>query len=145
MLRSLPHPGPAQRAFSLIELLCVFAIIGILVGMLLGPAGRALNKARRLKTNVEAPAHFERLNDGMRRFVAAHQEYQCPDLDALLLFSNPGSPTERWLRSHRTTFSPFSHESPVDQLVLTVEIPQAPPKVVIVHGLTKGELTRRPE
>jgi prepilin-type N-terminal cleavage/methylation domain-containing protein len=144
MSRPLPHPVPARHAFSLIELLCVFAIIGVLVGLLLGPVGRALNKARRVKSEFEAPAHFERLNDGMRRFLARHQEYQCPDLDALLLFSNPGSPTERWLRSNRTTFKPFSHESPDDQLVLTVEIPQAPPKVVIV-GLTKGELTRRPE
>lgn len=144
MLRSLPHPVPVRRAFSLIELLCVFAIIGILVGMLLGPAGRALNKARRLKTNTEAPIHVERLTDGMRRFARTHLEYQCPDLEALLLFANPGSPTERWLKSQATAFQPFTHHSPDDFPVLSIDISQGPSHV-LRFTLTKRDLTKTPD
>ncbi len=40
--------------FSLIELLCVIAIIAILVALLLGPVLRALGRAKRLKEDLRS-------------------------------------------------------------------------------------------
>lgn len=131
------------RGVTLIELLCVLAIIGVLVSLFLGPVGRAMEKSRRFRSEMEIPAHVERLTDGMRKFAAAHAAYQCPDLDALILFARPGGPTERWLRNAGTKFTPFQQDSPTDLVVIQVRYPTR--EGVAWMPLTKGELTARPE
>lgn len=74
----------------MIELLCVLAIIGILAGLLLGPVGRALRKARGFKAEMETPTHVVRLTDGMRKFAASHATWSCPDVETFLAFAKPG-------------------------------------------------------
>jgi prepilin-type N-terminal cleavage/methylation domain-containing protein len=133
-----------HRAFSLIELLCVMAIIGILVGLMLGPIGRAFRKARGFKAEMETPAHMERLTDGMRRFAAAHAAWSCPDLEALLLFAKPGGPTERWIKGARPTLVPFRHDTPPETLVLTLEVPGGGSGKFVRYSFSKGDLTIAP-
>lgn len=133
-----------RRGFSLIELLCVMAIIGILVGLMLGPVGRAFRKARGFKAEMEAPTHVVRLTDGMRRFAAAHATWSCPDLEALLTFAKPGGPTERWLKGAQVTLVPFRHDTPPETLVLTLEVPGGGSDKVVRYSFTKGELTIAP-
>jgi len=157
----LPETGPlsvksvdktrvsALRGFTLIELLCVFAIIGILVGVMMGPVGRALRKARGFKAEMESPAHIERLTDGMRKFAASHSAYRCPDLEALLALARPGAPTERWLKAQKVVFTPFQHDSPVDLVVLQLDIELSGSSgssraSVLRYALTKGDLTVMP-
>jgi prepilin-type N-terminal cleavage/methylation domain-containing protein len=41
-----------QRAFTLLELLCVIAIIAILAGLILGVGAKALAKARQLSRDT---------------------------------------------------------------------------------------------
>ena len=138
------RPVLRGRAFSLIELLCVMAIIGILVGLMLGPVGRAFRKARGFKAEMETPAHVERLTDGMRKFAAAHAAWSCPDLEALLLFAKPGGPTERWIKGAQPTVLPFNHATPPETLVLTLEVPGGGSGKVIRYSFTKGDLTIAP-
>lgn len=142
-----PGRGAGVAGVSLVELLCVIAIIGVLASLLLGPVGRALGKARRLKSEIEVPAHLERLQTGMRRFAEAHAEYQCPDLEALLLFAQPGGPTERWLKqglqNRSVRFTPFSHATPDATIVVDITMPNG--KGRTLYGVSKGDLTRTPE
>ncbi len=133
-----------RRAFSLIELLCVMAIIGILVGLMLGPVGRAFRKARGFKAGMETPAHVERLTDGMRKFAAAHAAWSCPDLEALLTFAKPGGPTERWIKGAQATLVPFRHDTPADAIVLTLDLPAGSSDKVLRYAFTKGDLTIAP-
>ena len=49
MLKTLQH---SRRGFSLIEILCVMAIIGILVSLMLPAFARALRKARGLGNHL---------------------------------------------------------------------------------------------
>jgi prepilin-type N-terminal cleavage/methylation domain-containing protein len=133
-----------RRGFSLIELLCVMAIIGILVGLMMGPIGRAFRKARGFKAEMETPAHVERLTDGMRKFAAAHSAWSCPDLEALLTFAKPGGPTERWIKGAQATLVPFRHDTPVDAIVLTLDLPAGSSDKVLRYAFTKGDLTIAP-
>jgi prepilin-type N-terminal cleavage/methylation domain-containing protein len=136
-----PRPPHLRLGATLIELLCVLAIIGVLAGMLLGPAGRALKKARRLRDETEAPAHQDRLEQGMRKYANRHAEFACSNLEQLLLFAAPGAPTERWIRAHPFEFIPFRHDSPDDHLVLAV-FPKGGTNPYLL--LTKRELTVTP-
>lgn len=142
-----PGRGAVLAGVTLVELLCVIAIIGVLASLLLGPVGRAMGKARRFKSEMETPVHIERLQTGMRRFAESHAEYQCPDLDALILFAQPGGPTERWLRQglkdRSVRFNPFSHTTPDATIVVDITMPDG--KGRILYGVSKGDLTRAPE
>jgi len=142
------YTGSTRRfiqGFSLIELLCSIAIIAILAGLFLGPASRALRRARLLKMEMEAPAHLERLTDGMRRFAAAQTSYNCPDLQTFLAQARPGAPTERWAKAHMVEFIPFHARTPNDRIVLTLQIPSSTRNHVLGYNLSKGELTTYPE
>jgi len=134
-----------HQAFTLVELLCVMAIIGILVGLLLSPVGRVLSRARGFKAEMESPAHVERLTDGMRRFASSHPRWECPDLKSFLAMAQPGGPTERWLKAHLIRFSPCQHDSPPEQVILTIDVPTSTQKSVTRYSLTQRELTTRPE
>ena len=41
-----------QRAFTLLELLCVIAFIAILAGLVIGGVAKAHSKAKKLSTNI---------------------------------------------------------------------------------------------
>lgn len=129
----------------MIELLCVLAIIGILAGLLLGPVGRALRKARRFKTEMEIPAHVVRLTDGMRKFAASHPTWSCPDMETFLAFAKPGAPTERWLKGQKVILVPFRHDAPPEAEVVIIEVPVGGSEKVVRYVLTKAELTTAPE
>ncbi len=129
-------------AFTLIELLCVMAIIAILVSLMMGPVAKALRKARNLENGFDVPAHVERLENGMRKFAAAHPKFRCDSLEQLIEQSNCGGATKRWLLANDAGFSPFGNFTPGNMGVLVVT-PRGSTNLLAV--LTVDDLTVTPQ
>ena len=70
LLRRRQCPG-----FSLIELLCVIAIIAILASMIASSVLRAYHRARRMKTSFEAPAFVELVEKRLKDFFVPKKGY----------------------------------------------------------------------
>jgi len=77
---SLQHDGTfRQRAFTLIEVLVVVAIIALLISILLPSLSRARDESK----NVVCQSNARQLGVGMRMYADAHQGYY-PDADEWL-------------------------------------------------------------
>lgn len=135
---------PLLRGYSLIELLCVMAIISVLVGLLLGPVGKALNRARGLVAEIDHTAHVDELRLRLAPFVEQHAEYRIPDLDALVQLCPVSSKCERFLRSKNVRFRSFTHADPGDRIVLEVTFLQKGGRQKTVLGYSKEHLSTRP-
>ena len=127
---------------TLVELLCTMAIIAVLATMLLGPAGRAMSKARGMQWNNRAVATTAQITDRLRAMFAGQKAFRritLEDLerDRVLPASDIG-----FLRDARVTFMPFAGDDPDGQPVIAVRL-----KPAFLGGggdivVTKGDLTR---
>lgn len=137
------RPGP--RGVTLIELLCALAIIAVLATLLLGPAGRALGKARAMQWNNRAEVLTGEITDRLRTVFAGQKEFRRVNLtdlerDGVLLGSQV-----RFLRDPRVTFNPFAGTDPDELPVIQVRLK---PGFLDSGGslvVDKGELTREPK
>lgn len=139
----VPRRGPA--GVTLIELLCVMAIIAVLATLLLGPAGRALGKARAMQWNNRAEALTGEITDRLRKVFAGQKEFRrvaLEDLerDGVLLASQV-----RFLRDPRVTFTPFAGSDPDEFPVITVRLKPGFLEPGGTLSVVKGELTREPQ
>ena len=110
-----------QSAFSLIELMCVMGIIGIMAALLLGPAFKALDRAKRLDWEIKAPAMFERVLEQLQAWENSGKTH--PKLSIARLEQNGilDEPSLRFLRLRKVHYFPFASSDPDETVILVVE------------------------
>jgi prepilin-type N-terminal cleavage/methylation domain-containing protein len=116
----LRRPNRAARAFSLLELLCVIAIISILASMLLVAVSNWVARAK-------APGWMDQARERAARAQVAlarhYQNHRVPDPltpDQLRDLSIITRDIHLFLKDKRVTFRPFASDDPNELIVLEV-------------------------
>ena len=124
-------PRRGQRGFSLIELMCVIAIILILVGLMMGPILRAYKKAKNFGWENDSQALTDRFTEKMRQHFGDAPEYPALTADQLYQGGMIDNGLRSFLRDKRVQYFPFSSQSPDEVVILQVNI--TPKSVMFVR------------
>ncbi|MFM7804625.1 MAG: type II secretion system protein [Verrucomicrobiota bacterium] len=110
--------GATARAVTLIELLCVMAIIGILMSMIAPVAFKALKKARQLSGEIEGPAFQEEIQRKYTPYRLSNPGHPVLDRDGFIRACGLSSKAAAWLKSREVRFTPFSGSTPATTAVI---------------------------
>ncbi len=113
-----------SRAFSLVEILCVMAIIGILVSMMLPAFARALRKARGVGNHLGGSGGIQMRIDEVitsyTRYRADHPDHAKLSKKAFIDNLELSSTAEAWLNLSSVEYRPFAGADPTQQLAIVV-------------------------
>jgi len=109
---------PLAAAVTLIELLCVMAIIGILMSLIAPAAFKALRKAKQLAGEVQAPNFQEEFQRKYTPYRLSHPNHPMLDREGFIQACGLSSKAAVWLRGSEVRFIPFSGATPATSGVI---------------------------
>jgi prepilin-type N-terminal cleavage/methylation domain-containing protein len=113
---------PRQRAFTLIELLCVSCIILILASLMLGPVFKAFKRVKRLEGEWTGTELVERFRDRMEKHLGAAKEYPARSVQEMYAAGLIDYQLRDFFKRKEVRFIPFSSSTPDTAPILLVEV-----------------------
>lgn len=136
---------PPSRGVTLIELLCAMAIVAVLATLLLGPASKALGKARAMQWADKAGFMTGEITVRLNQIFAGQKEFTRVTLEKLAADNLLTESQVRFLRDQRVRFTPFAGNDPDSLAVIHVTLK---PGFLTDGGaitVSKGEITAEPK
>lgn len=134
-----PRGTSARRGFSLIELLCVLAIISILASLLLTSVSRVYRRVKRFGGEMNAPAYIDEIRSRTLVYFGKTPSYPELGRDEFIKRCGIGSRAAAFLQSPEVVFVPFSSASPDDQVVIIQQVGEGRDQTF--NGYSKGWLS----
>ncbi len=107
---------------TMLELLCVIALITILAGLLLGPVNRALRRARAMEWGQDAPVLLQAVVTRLQKHFQGRKDFPPVTLAALEGGGLLEPSQLQFLKDRRVTFTPFAGTDPDEQVVIHVRL-----------------------
>ena len=133
---------PSVGGLTLIELLCVMAIILILTTLTLGPAMRVLQKVRADDWAERAMSDLQLTVTQLHAHFRGRVEFPEVTLEAIESMRLVQPAQVRFLKDPQVTFIPFAGSDPDDQVVIKVRLQGGFFTDMRNLEATKGEITR---
>ena len=129
------------RGVSLIEMLCVMAIITILASLLVPTVMRAYSRVRGMTQEWEAPDIAAMLETEIRGYCAVNTNSQFATKTELADKCGLAPKCKDWVNAPTTDFVPFTFLDDTNKLVLAVHLGR---NHATLYAFTKGDLTVTP-
>jgi len=140
-----PSHRRVRGAFTLLELLCVIAIITVLASLVTGSAVKVLQRARADQWSDRASGLLHSTVEQLHQRLQARQDFPLVTVDRIETEAWLKPAEIRFLKEPEVTFVPFSGSDPDDKVVIRVELRRGFLTQSGALTQTKGWITRVPE
>jgi prepilin-type N-terminal cleavage/methylation domain-containing protein len=134
-----------RAGLTLIELLCVIAIILVLAGLVLGPASRALHRVRADKWAEDSAIRLQATVEQLQKHFQGKHDFPPVMLENIETEHLVGPAELGFLKDRRVTFIPFAGSDPDEKVVIRVELERGYLTEGGFQTETKGAITAVPE
>ena len=134
-----------RAGLTLIELLCVIAIILVLAGLVLGPAARALHRVRADKWGEDSAVRLQTTVKQLQKHFQGKRDFAPVTLERIETEHLVGPAELDFLKDRRVTFIPFDGSDPDEKVVIRVELERGYLTESGLQTETKGAITSLPE